>query len=60
MKRTEREIYDYCKLRLKHIKQRLNLLTYSLDGDEIEYLLAEQEAYHDIINFIGSIRTNEN
>ena len=55
MKRTEREIYDYICNKVEGIK---NDMTFCLSYDEYLKLSYREEAYEDVLNFIGSIRTN--
>ena len=62
MKRTERDIYDFVKKKLEEAKDELTKI-----GDGYKYsnnldtkccvLEAKIEAYEEVLNFIGTIRT---
>lgn len=54
MKRTEREIYDFVAKKLEKAKEELKLLgttAYKITKE------AKIEAYEEVLNFIGTIRT---
>lgn len=70
MKRTEKDIYDFVKKKLKENKEDIRLLTEAMNGgclvsavmekqdkERLNSLLAKQEAYEEVLNFIGTIRT---
>ena len=60
MKRTERDIYDFVKKNLEEAKDRLSYLTSinpHFDEKEQSECLAKIEAYEEVLNFIGTIRT---
>lgn len=57
MKRTEKDIYDFVNRKLEEAKaQRLRQPFTSRESGELG---AKIEAYHEVLNFIGTIRIDE-
>ena len=58
MKRTEKEIYDFVAKKLEEAKvQRFRQRATSRESGELG---AKIEAYHEVLNFIGTVRSNSN
>ena len=62
MKRTERDIYDFVAKKLEEVNDKMSdLTTQSGVSADNQYLFTlyqtKQEAYEEVLNFIGTIRT---
>ncbi len=60
MKRTAKEIYDFVSARILELRKKLEAHHGILEGDSILDMLQRLEAYEDVINFIGTVRSNSN
>lgn len=57
MKRTEKDIYDFVSSRITELRKKLDEHHGILEGDSILDMIQRLEAYEDVINFIGTIRS---
>lgn len=55
MKRTEKEIYDFVAGKLRGLKDSF----FPQDMQTTMYIQGLEEAYHDVLCFIGTVRTEE-
>lgn len=55
MNKTEKEIYDFIKNKLAEMKLSLS----PQDMQTTMYVQGQEDAYHEVLNFIGTIRTKE-
>ena len=55
MKRTEKEIYDFVAGKLRELKDSF----FPQDMQTTMYVQGLEEAYHEVLNFIGTVRTEE-
>ena len=55
MKRTEKEIYDFVKSKLQELKDSC----FPQDMQTTMYVQGQEEAYHEVLNFIGTVRVGE-
>ena len=60
MKRTEKDIYDFVSSRITELRKKLESHHGILEGDSILDMIQRLEAYEDVINFIGTVRSNSN
>jgi hypothetical protein len=59
MKRTEKDIYDFVKEKLDHIDKIIKHKVPNETGLSVLELIATREAYHEVLNFIGTVRVGE-
>ena len=64
MKRTEKDIYDFTKKKLlecdemlRHKRKKPLPILEELASKEMVEIRAKREAYEEVLNFIGTIRT---
>lgn len=59
MKKTEYDIYNYAKKEIENLILKRSTLKNIYDDMEIIEINAKIDAYEDIINYIGTVRTND-
>jgi hypothetical protein len=57
MKRTEKEIYDFVKKKFDYTDKIIKHKVPNGTGLSVLELIATREAYENVLNFIGTVRT---